>query len=163
MKRGFFYMLCTFASVILVSCLGNAGGSTASWSANYQGTLTVTDMNDAVVYSKEEYKVTAETANMIQLQPKLQLTFTDFKLEESMTPLTLVFVDVPSFITIPDDDSGLNYIVDVASATPYVDGVAVSEYEVEKLQGTIGKTNVQITFTMKQQPYKVKFTIESKQ
>ena len=155
-------LLCASLAFILTSCLGPGGGLSGNWSRVYEATFTTTDTTDAVVYSKEDYRVRIDILDITKEQ--MNITFPNFRLTESDSPLTLLFEDVPYTITYSEDGRSRKYVFDVKSAIPHIEDVDSADYEVESLQGELsGKENITIRFAMKRKPYKVEFTDQPKQ
>ena len=63
-------LLCASLALILTSCLGPGGGLSGNWSRVYEATFTTTDTTDAVVYSKEDYRVRIDILDITKEQGK---------------------------------------------------------------------------------------------
>ena len=138
------------------SCL-SGGGSQGTSSADYTGTLTVSEIStEEVSYTDNEAKVTVAIPNM--LEPKFDIIFNNMKFDDAMpVKLDIEFEGIPFVTTVSEDETTLNYIFVAKNVVPTVGGIPYEKYKVDSIKGCIGRP-VTIDFWMSTKDKKVHFT-----
>ena len=138
------------------SCLPG-GGSPGSSSADYTGSLTVSEIEtDETTYSDSKAKVTLEIPNI--LEPKFDVIFNNMKFDSSMpVSLDIEFEGIPFTTTISEDETTLNYVFVAKNIVPTVGGIPYEKFKVDSIKGCIGRP-VTIDFWMSSKDKMVHFT-----
>ena len=143
------------ALLLATSCLNgeNSGGST---SAEYYGTLTVTDTESGEIsYSDNTSQVTVTIPNAYEA--KFDIVFKGVKFDKMMPALNVSVEGVPFTSTISEDEATINYIFTAENIIPTVGGISYKNYTIDKIEGCIGR-NIDINFTMSSKGKAVNFT-----
>jgi hypothetical protein len=154
MKK-FMLLVSTVVLLFATSCLDgkNTGGSS---SAEYYGTLTVTDTESGeVTYFDEESQVIVTIPN--SYEAKFDIVFKGVKFDKGMPALNVKVEGVPFTNTISEDETTINYIFTAENIIPSVGGISYNKYKIDKLEGCIGR-NIDINFTMASKGKSVNFT-----
>ena len=143
------------------SCL-SGGGSAGSAAAEYTGALTVIDATTSDLHYKEDKaKMVVEIPNM--LEPKLDILFEGIKFSQLMPKMNIEIAGIPFSTTISEDENSLNYIFEAKNIVPTAGSVEYEKFEVGYIKGYIGKTAVEVEFTIPSEDKKVLFSTKKEE
>ena len=153
--RKFIFFVSTLALLFTTSCLNgeSSGGST---SAEYYGTLTVTNTKSGEIsYSDNTSQVTVTIPNAYEAE--FDIVFKGVKFDKMMPALNVSVDGIPFTTTISEDEASINYVFTAENIIPTVGGISYKNYKIDKIEGCIGR-NIDINFTMSSKGKAVNFT-----
>ena len=152
MKK-FLFLMSAAALLFTTSCL--SGSNPGSSSANYNGILTVTDLQSgAVSYSDNNCSIMVSIPNI--LEPIFDFRFKGIKFDNAMPKLNIDIDGIPFTTTISEDETSINYLFEAKDIIPTAGGIKYESFKVGEIKGCIGK-EVEITFTMPSKNKKAHF------
>ena len=152
--RKMMMLICGAVLLLSTSCIKGPAASGSSEGA-FVGKLVVTDMESGdVSYTDNSAEVAVVIPNITD--SKLEITFKEVKFAEAMPlALNIQLKGVPFTVTVSEEENSINYIFDAKDIIPES---FESKYLINRVWGCIGKSKVEISFTMESRNSQVTFT-----
>ena len=156
--KNFMLLICGAVLLLSTSCIKGPSSSGSS-EGNFEGKLVVTDMESGeVTYTDDKASVSVVIPDITETM--LEITFNGVKFAAAMpVALNIQLKDIPFTMTVNEEENSINYIFDAENIIP--EGYDEQRL-INRVWGNIGKSKVEISFTMESKNSQVTFTATGK-